>query len=57
MNPIQIVKHESGAESDRIPLIQIVIDALSLVEEAFLVGVKFSVVVQIVNADFKSTLD
>ena len=53
MKPLQVVQHEAGTKSLRAPFFQIAVDAPRLFEELFAPPVKFPVVTQIMDADFK----
>src|SRR5467141_4164386 len=54
MQPFKVMEHESRAESDRIPLFQVMIDPFSASLEDFPGAVKFAIVLQIMHANLES---
>ena len=57
MEPIQIVQHESGTESDRSPFVEVMVDMGRFATEFTPRREKMAVVVKIVHPNFESVFD
>ena len=55
--PIEVSEHETGTEPRSTPFFQITIDLLRFALEVRPGGVEFAIVMQVVDADLKSTLN
>ncbi len=54
MKPVEVVKHESGPEANRIPMLQVMIDVSSFFGEIVRALEKFAIVVKVMNPNFKA---